>query len=463
MLITVFLATDAYAFSTDFQGFTTQQVFDVCACSWLSYNITVVNTGDFDAYFVVNQEGALARYSTLSSEAFHLLPGEVKLVKVYVNVPCNIKGSYWLVTRISNDLNQEKYFKQLFRIRKCSYLGFNVTASAEKGCRCSTFSYSFYITNKGFYREFYNFETLTGLNASFSSNNISLEPGSSKEIYLQLKPPCSWTTRRIPLIISTKYTEQKHTFHLELNINESCAAEEYEQPSFGYSFWIILGLCLFVLLLLIVIINYSYKRARVKLKKPKLHRFKFKKRKLPWLKILVILLLLVVWGLAAYFAYLYIPRLFVAEESTLTAPLFSINATNQTAEQAGAGMTEIEDWVWFLVAFLVLFMAAISVTVYSMKSGKLLVLKRALLVVLVLYLLGSGCCYLYRYITPVVGFVQLYLWYFVAGILLLAFIVFMTVYMGKQTQNSKEGFTCEICGRSFKTKAGLARHQKAKH
>jgi len=151
ILVLVILSSTGLAvtFNTDFQAYTDKKTFDTCYCRDIEYTLRVINTGDFGAVFNVEESGWIAEYATLAPELFSLKPGQAQYVTVFVRIPCNVHGRFPLKTIISNDMNVEKSFKQVFQVEACSNIRTEFTYKTEQNCKCSLFRYNFWLTNPG--------------------------------------------------------------------------------------------------------------------------------------------------------------------------------------------------------------------------------------------------------------------------------------------------------------------------
>ncbi|RLE41728.1 hypothetical protein DRJ48_05010 [Candidatus Woesearchaeota archaeon] len=490
ILLGLFLSFNCFAaspvqFSADFSAYTYERKYETCSCRDIEYNITVVNTGDFVAAFTLYQSGYLAKYATIVPNSFVLEPKQTAIARVFVRVPCNIKGRFPLKTIIANDMNVMKSFTQYFLVKACSNIDVNLTFSTPEGCRCDRFEYNLMLHNPGVFEEVYSLE-VPGVNATFSENNITIAGNSSRFITLAIVPPCAWGGRQVPLKIRTKYTQQEKSIKLPLNVNTNCSALPYTPPSWGYLLWVIIGLAALILVMIILITCLVIRKRRGVKKRPGLVKLRFKEsrfRRLPWLKLLVVVVLLVVWGLAAYFAYVYLPKIFAgAEKPVSTVSMFQI-AQNETINQTGL-MAEPHQkqnyWVYFWIALAVLLVAEFVFYLASQyrESTMVRILRRVTLVLLTLLVLAGLGVYLFAVLNKhwdklwnlVWGFLVLYYPYIILGIGILLLILGLSWLRTRLQTRSNEalkteapGFICEFCGREFKTRAGLERHIKAKH
>jgi len=515
LLLAVFLSFNCFAapnFSTNFLAVTTEQTYDTCACRNIEYDVTVVNTGDFVATYNIKQSGFLAKFALVGPSMFVLQPGEIIDVHVVARIPCNIKGTFPLKTIISNDLNVKKSFIQTFKVRDCEAIQTNLTFYTEDGCRCSVFEYNIDVTNPGVFEEEYTF---SDLNATFSENPMILAGGETKQLVVKFAPPCAWGSRAIKLNIETKYTEQDSKLILPLEVKEDCAAEEYEEP-YNYMLWIIIGLgvlIIFVIFLLIIIL--------VKKKKPRGHNkpnlvrlhldAEVQKKKFPWRKLIVILVLLAIITGAAYAAYIFIPPLFTgrpmqtpppkpagggmfgeivpSEQSEVRSPKSEEETPDsETPDQTTTSVVDDPDfngtlisspikysgfcpwkyWIYYVVALAVFITAIIifhNANGYRKHPAVLWAKRISVIILILLILLGIACGIFYaieHWGVMIWAFIVAYYIYFIVGVVLLVGIISLFVYSNrKDAYNSKT--TCSICGRTYKTEAGLEKHMQSKH
>jgi hypothetical protein len=501
------------AFSADFSASTHEKIITTCSCRNIEYKLSVRNTGDFVAGFLLEQEGQLARYSTLVPNGFVLQPGETEEVTVFLNVPCNIEGSFPLKTRVTNDLNTEKSFTQHIRVQKCSNVEFEVVKSAERGCRCSAFEYGLELTNTGVFSEVFSL-SIEGANASFSENDFELSAGQTKAVKLTVVPPCEWKARELPLSIVTKYTQLRHKVQLDLPIDEECSAIPYSEPS--YTLWIIIGLAVLLLWLSALAIVVLYKKRRkgqglMPKPRPSLYELKLEEKtsrqklNVPWKKLIAIIAVLIVLGAAAYFAYKYVPGFFEEEPEIDTGiapgpPMFVIGGGENESEEEEQAEAEFEEpeaignvtgpiimergdnyWIYAGVWFVLLVTA--TIVFYKADSHRparvLHVLKRVCLVLTILLGLGAAGYFVYTLLArygfgiaeAVWGFLVLYWVYIAAGFGILLVLLMFAVLKNKTQKESPArelefndaGYICEFCGKPFKTMRGLKGHIKAKH
>ena len=492
----------AYPLTPDFSAYTQSSKYDTCSCRPIEYNITVFNTGSFVAGYAIRQEGKLASYSIVKPEGFVLEPGKSQVVSVLVNVPCNIRGDSVLTTKIRNDMNVEKIFKQTFSVKQCSSIDFKLDKAADEACRCSEFKYDFIVHNPGVYSEDYYFTLPKDVEGSVSQASATIKAGESSKFTATIVPPCEWESRSVELTIKTKYTAQSKSFDLPLKVKADCAVKEYTPKTFNYVLWLVCGLggiLLILLILLIIIIIRRLKKRQPKLvqlrlaKEPKVEikpleikpakpRRKFPK--LPWKRIIIILLIIAFWVGVGFAAYKFLPPLFAGEEHIPIAPrppMFAINNTGQPpVVEDKFNFNPVDSWVYILVVGAVLLAAVIvfSIALKCRVCRAVKWLRRILLVIFILYGLGFGAYFIYYFWDviwpPVKEFVLLYYVYALIGLAILAVIIVLAWVASKRRNAPKkeipkeekwdsEDHICEFCGRAFKSEAGLKRHQSTQH
>ncbi|MBN2453910.1 hypothetical protein JXB11_00015, partial [Candidatus Woesearchaeota archaeon] len=203
---------------------------DVCGCAVAEKSVTVRNTGDFTNLFRIEQSGSASPYVTVFPSTFVLEPGQEIEVSELFSAHCGLEGAFELKTVISNDLNIEKQFTQVFNAEKCNNIGLSASSPAP-GCRCSTFEYEAFVQNTKGFIETYNFavDKFYGETVILPSSAV-LSPGEEIKVLIYTTPDCSEKgIKNFNFITTAVNNNLQQKVPLQLDIVRACYA--YAQPS----------------------------------------------------------------------------------------------------------------------------------------------------------------------------------------------------------------------------------------
>ena len=228
ILISLFLllASAAYAQKNDFHAYAGN--VNLCSCALVAGSITVVNDGVITNGFVLEQSGSAKGFSTLEKTSFVLGPGESMPVKEYFRAPCSTKGDFGLTTHIATDTGLRKSLSQTVSVNACDNVGVKVAGSSAQPCLCEPFRYDFSVENPSDFDDTYSFYPSRFGEYALVSNARAIKAGSSGSFVLILNLPCSLKgSNSFDLIVKAARTGITKKIPLSFGVNDAC----YANPS----------------------------------------------------------------------------------------------------------------------------------------------------------------------------------------------------------------------------------------
>ena len=164
----------------------------------------------------------------------------------------------------------------LFLIQSVYALDNNLHVSAKYSkkeiCSCNTTRVTFDIGNIGKFQEIYTLSTDREFKswASFSHNNIVLNPGEKTTVYAYITPDCKFYGKEtINLFVKTVNSKLKATLPIELNVKQ-CIKPEIELKAIDIEKGFLYFLPLLLIILIVLIIALIVKKKAKKKKKVKI-------------------------------------------------------------------------------------------------------------------------------------------------------------------------------------------------
>ncbi len=221
VIILAFLLTSifSYAQEEDFVALTNLNL-NIFQCSSQDFDIKIINTGNTVSNFLIQQTGKAAKWNYLSQNIFILLPGEEKIIKNSLNVPCNSYGTYYLTTIISTD-NQDKYIKQVINVLKPQNIDFKNGVFEQTIEACKTAKFTLELFNPANFSETYSLKINDKIKETkLSDEKVMLNGLESKNISIEVNPTdCELNGELfLPLEVRTENTKLIGDLDLKLII-----------------------------------------------------------------------------------------------------------------------------------------------------------------------------------------------------------------------------------------------------
>ncbi|MBW3000231.1 hypothetical protein KY339_06185 [Candidatus Woesearchaeota archaeon] len=211
----------ALGVSEDFNTYASKQTVKVCACSLAENPLTVENTGDITSTYKLTQQGSGAEFSTITENVFSLELGQTKRIDSFINVPCDARGEYELVTNINTLFGLTSQLSQTIEAQNCVNVQMTALDYSQRACPCSPVDYSFRIANPGSFLETYRL-SVPGYDdwIDISEEVLILEPGQNQVVHVFVNLPCDmYGEYELKLVALAESTNMQGEINFELGID----------------------------------------------------------------------------------------------------------------------------------------------------------------------------------------------------------------------------------------------------
>ncbi|MBI1969741.1 hypothetical protein HYS48_03515, partial [Candidatus Woesearchaeota archaeon] len=220
LILLLFFPISITALQEDFHAFPESKTLAVCSCGLREGNIIVENTGEVPSSYRIAKEGMAAPWASYTEQSFTLQPGETKVVRQFVHVPCNSEGTYDLITKIETAFDVEKEVVQEVDVDACINLNIAPLSEFRKtNCPCVPEVFEFEIQNtQNFPDSFEVFVEPDGA-ATVSEPLLFLGPGEKKLASVFINYPCEIFGEKAFEIVAVSQSnkiEGRHPFWLNI-------------------------------------------------------------------------------------------------------------------------------------------------------------------------------------------------------------------------------------------------------
>ncbi|MBT7903444.1 hypothetical protein HN587_06290 [Candidatus Woesearchaeota archaeon] len=225
LLILITLISAASALQEDFWAFSQQKDLNVCSCEVKENLIVVQNTGDIISSYSVSLAGEAQNWAITAPNFFIAEQGEKKSFNNFINIPCDARGEYELITKIQTTLGLEKELNQVLNVQNCKNIEIlqKYEQKLEEGvCPCTPAEYSFEIYNTGKHTETYklSFDQYSEY-ITLSTDLLILTPGEKQEVNAFVNLPCEiYGNQSIILTVLAKESGMQGISEINLDINK---------------------------------------------------------------------------------------------------------------------------------------------------------------------------------------------------------------------------------------------------
>lgn len=166
------------------------------ACTIEKNTIRITNTGTQTNNYMIEAEGDAKDWIKYPS-LFTLAPKQSTNVETLLNIPCTAEaGAYQLITVISTTTGIKKEIIQDLVVAQTQPISLTVKEAAQKLKSCQTAIYALNLSNPAKFVESYAF-SIDNPNAKLSEQKITLNPGESKQVTVEIKAKdCAWTGKQ---------------------------------------------------------------------------------------------------------------------------------------------------------------------------------------------------------------------------------------------------------------------------
>lgn len=173
--------------NADFSVKDTQSEAIVCPGSTTLFTSDIEGTGDFS----VNLEGGASSFSTVVPLGFSLI-ADKKTLFIYSTPNSRVIPGKYNLNLLVNDGKQVQKSLFIINVADCHKIDIK-NAPTKEVCGCNSERYSFMVKNSGNFQETYDL-SLGGSTSQWgltSESVITLNPGESREIFIDIKVPCN--------------------------------------------------------------------------------------------------------------------------------------------------------------------------------------------------------------------------------------------------------------------------------
>ncbi|PIN81868.1 hypothetical protein COV11_00940 [Candidatus Woesearchaeota archaeon CG10_big_fil_rev_8_21_14_0_10_30_7] len=196
------------------------QELDVFQCSPAYFTFSVQNLGNTASTYTIYLDGQSADWLNINPSVFTLQSGDYQLVQQAFNIPCDAPQSE-LFTIIQSSTGEEQVLLQLINVYKPENVHANTIISAEEIQSCQIATYNVELFNLVNFEETYSLSLdKFNENALITPNELSLQPGESKEVIIDVEHKNCSESGDFPftLLINTKNTQVTGEIDLFLKI-----------------------------------------------------------------------------------------------------------------------------------------------------------------------------------------------------------------------------------------------------
>jgi len=224
----------ALAATEDFQ-YTAPSSVDVCACTNLALEGSLVNIGDVTSHYFVSDVGTASPWTQSVPEYFSLDPGIERDVVTFVNVPCNANGAYTLYTKIESSLGLDKIHAAMVNVQKCNIVDVTPVKVKHEVCAGDVAVYEFRVKNKGGFVEEVQ-PSVSGLNrySEFNLPLYTLDVGEVEPVYLYLASFDKTGLYELNVTLTAHRSGFEYTVPIEYNAVDCAPTISIEESSGDY-------------------------------------------------------------------------------------------------------------------------------------------------------------------------------------------------------------------------------------
>ncbi|MCD4759696.1 hypothetical protein K8R33_02320 [archaeon] len=193
MFVILMLVMVPLAFAeSSFTFYSGAGVDQVCPRSTGLFSDVIENNGDEVLELSVSSSGSAAVFATTVPIGFVLFPGEIRNIYTYVTPMSSVDVGNYVLTLTANGNGISQEITHSLFVKDCYDYDFVANDVEKHVCPCDDDKFSFTLTNKGEYSEFY----LLGVDGEYknnivlSQNSLTLAPGASKEIFAYAQSDC---------------------------------------------------------------------------------------------------------------------------------------------------------------------------------------------------------------------------------------------------------------------------------
>ncbi|MFH1072815.1 MAG: hypothetical protein V1743_05280 [Nanoarchaeota archaeon] len=211
------------AYANEFSIQSSTDNLKVCSCGIKDDIFIITNIGNLDATFTIETASAINDWISLPETSFFLNAGDSKQAHVYIKAPCATVGSYTYTLKVKTNYGREKEFVKPVLLTQCMNIKSMLTYFEKNYNPCQTAKFDLEIENIGTFIDQYSLSLgQYDAYAKLSENNIALNPGEKKTVFIYLQLACEkYGIINIPFLIHTQTNNADQQINFDMNINRA--------------------------------------------------------------------------------------------------------------------------------------------------------------------------------------------------------------------------------------------------